>query len=94
MILTTEQWDAIQETKAEIKQMAEIQKKEKAILRTPHAEINNRAQKDERLPYASSLQWRTHERAGKITALLIEYNKARGKDFSMYLGKQKAEANG
>ena len=93
MILTTEQWDAVQKMKAEIKQLAEIQKKEKAILRTPHLDI--------RVPdgkggfyYVWYFQWETHKRARLITERLIEYNKARGKDFSMYLGKQKAQANG
>jgi hypothetical protein len=93
MILTTEQWDAVQAMKAEIKGLAEIQKKEKAILRTPHLNI--------RVPdgkggfyHAWYFQWEIHKRAKQITEALIEYNKARGKDFSMYLGKQKAEANG
>ena len=93
MILTTEQWDAVQKAKAEIKDLAEIQKKEKAILRTPHCDIRI-VEKDGRVIYAGTLQWRTLERARKITERLVEYNKARGKDFSMYLGKQKAEANG
>jgi hypothetical protein len=93
MILTTEQWDNVQKMKAEIKGLAEIQKKEKAILRTPHLLIRI-VQQDGRVILAGNLQWWTHERARKITGLLVEYNKARGKDFSMYLGKQKAEANG
>jgi len=93
MILTTEQWDAVQAMKAEIKQLAEIQKKEKAILRTPH--LNIRVPDGQGGFYGAwHFQWETHKRARQITERLIEYNKTRGKDFSMYLGKQKAEANG
>jgi hypothetical protein len=96
MFLTTEQWQQAQSMKAQIKDQAELQRQEKAILRTPHSKII--IPPDPRWPNmprgAWYLQGRTQARAKFITELLIAYNKLRGKDFSMHLGKQQAAANG
>lgn len=92
--LTDDKTAIILETKKTIKGLSELQKREKAILRTPHYNIkiiekDGIAKGVDRVVTAGTLQWRTLERAGKITELLIEYNKMRGKPWDMHAKKKK-----
>lgn len=84
------------EIKEEIKKLVNLQKKEKDTLRSSHNDLSsevftsNSGQSFELkgISRASHLMFRCKRRANKITQLHIEYNKIRGKNFDMYLGKQ------
>jgi hypothetical protein len=80
-------------TKIQLKELVEIQKKEKAILRTPHHKLpfikiiscySGMLIGYKGVELASNLMYLTLNRAGKITQLHRKYNSLRGKPTNMH----------
>lgn len=89
--LTVDQVQYILGVRESVKNLSALQKQEKDILRKPHdkAVWNDGKMTWKGIDAASWLMGRTRNRADEISALLIAYNKARGKEWRMHEKKSK-----